>query len=133
MACVAFCFSDDWIPNVWFSLEFGINLLKELGVIKSYRTVRFFALWLLKTRPKTPCMRIQFMGVDDENRGRGIGTKMARLLKEEFKKEGYHYIQGEIEEVNAPSKRVTFKEGAKAQKHFRIDGVDWIVVLMPLD
>jgi ribosomal protein S18 acetylase RimI-like enzyme len=133
LACIAFCADSKWRPKIRQAFELGISMLRVLGPIKTYRALKFNILLSIKSRPvEEPCIRVMAIGTDDSARGQGLGTEMIRFLREEFKKQGYRSIQGEVEEVN-PAKRLYLREGGKEVKHFRIDGVDWSVMILPLD
>ena len=131
LSCVAFCMNSKWRPRIRQIFESGIDMLRELGPIKAYRALRFGVLLYIKSWPTIPCMRLVSIGSDDNARGKGLGTKMLCFIGEEFRKQGYRFIQLEVEDVN-PSKRLYLREGYEVYKHFKIDGVSWSVMIQSL-
>jgi ribosomal protein S18 acetylase RimI-like enzyme len=133
LACIAFCADSKWRPKIRQAFELGISMLRVLGPIKTYRALKFNILLSIKSRPvEEPCIRVMAIGTDDSVRGQGLGTEMIRFLREEFRRQGRRLIQLEVEGVNL-AKKLYLREGYEVRKNFEVDGVDWSVMILPLD
>lgn len=104
---------------------------KDLGVVKTYRALKFFLLLSIRSRHGKDCARLVTIGSSDSGRARGFGTKMLSFLRETFRDEGYNFIQLEVEDVN-PAKRLYLREGYRVIKQFKTSGVGWSVMVQSL-
>ncbi|MDY6959541.1 MAG: hypothetical protein SVK08_10340 [Halobacteriota archaeon] len=131
LVCISLCHRGNLTPKTRYSLKFLMGMLRDLGVIKSLRALKFFAILSMMSRYDSDCVRLVAIGASDSGRGGGCGTKMLRFLRNTFGDEGYRFIQLEVEEVN-PAKGLYLREGFKVVNEFETCGVSWNVMVQAL-
>jgi GNAT superfamily N-acetyltransferase len=121
------------IPYNWkVSLTYLVSFFRELWNLIKWRA--FSSAWtILKSawfsRPRKPCLRVIFLGVIPEFRGRGLGKA---LLEAAEKASPFNRLQLEVEKENLSAISLYQKFGFRKEREFVLDQVPFFVMIKDL-
>ena len=119
---------SNWSAPLPYLFSFFLKLWKRIGwrALSSTFTILKSA-WL--SRPRKPCLRIIFLGVLPEARGKGLGRK---LLKACERASTFSRLQLEVEKENLSAISLYRKMGFREEREFCIGKVPFLVMVKDL-